>query len=286
MDLDPEYIFWQTAATCSYDSPIDGQLPRRQCSFGTGSGPSWTHSGTHFNGEGWTITSNARIDTDDNGIEIVNPRSDLGKMIVYGVHRDTDPGIVDINIMQTEAGGGPAWLGPIPFAGSLDGVLTTRRQQQALADGWVDGSIYCAGCRPEWDDKMKYLNQYIVDVGLYEGMGSLEVNPVAAFFDQYIYPNLDFSHSGVIARNMGKPKEWVQSTLAFMDDLFNTPQTIHDMIVSAPNIWFTHYGGWDPYEFRTVPEQDQVTQILATVQESSKISGVEIRRRFNSEAVA
>jgi hypothetical protein len=84
---------------------------------------------------------------------------------------------------------------------------------------------------------------------------------------------------------MGMPIEWVRSTIALAEDLFNTPRTIHEKIASAPNIWFTHYGGWNDNNLH-VPEQKQHSQILATFREGTRISGVELRRRFNVEAVA
>jgi len=306
VEHDPEFIFWKTAYTC------DGN----ECSFGSGrmrvDHAEWVaagnRSGPHMNGGSWSLSdpnrrcsTNAnstacngvwyevtRIDTDPaTGVERINPASELGKMVRFGVYRNTDPGVADANILQElEGNTGPGWLSWVPIAGDIQGMVVASRQENALRGGWVDGSIYCAGCRPEtWDSKHRYLNQYIVDVGIYEGMEALERNPVTAFFDEHIWPTLDMSPNGIIARNMGWPKEWVDNTIAFAHDLFDTPRDIFDKIASAPNIWFTYYGGSDPNELQ-VPEQEQPSRIIATLQEGTRISGVELRRRFNSEAVA
>jgi uncharacterized membrane protein len=305
VDHDPEFIFWKTAYTCNGN----------ECSFGSGRMrvdyaeyvAAGNRHGTHMDGTPWSLidqnrrcSTNAnssacngawyevtRIDTDPvTGIERINPNSELGKMVRFGVYRNTDPGVADANILQELTGDfGPSWLSWIPLAGDFQGMVTASRQDDALRGGWVDGKIYCAGCLPSWGHTHRYLNQYIVDAGLYEGMEAIERNPVTAFFDEHIYPTLDMSPSGVIARNMGWPKEWVDNTIAFAHDLFDTPRDIFDKIASAPNIWFTHYGGSDPNELR-VPEQEQPSRIIATLQEGTRISGVELRRRFNSEAVA
>jgi len=213
MEFDPEYIYWKTAFTCDEDG---------ECSFGKQGGATQTYTGTHLDGTTWSVTGAASIELDDNGMEKINPKSDLGKMVVYGVNRSTDPGVLDVNIMMAENNVGPSWLGWVPAVGSIQQVISTVNQNEALQSGWVDGKNYCNGCTPEWDTKYRYLSQYIVDTNLYEGMGSIERSPVVAFLEEEVWPTLDRSFEGVLARNMGVPKEFVADTLAFTFDLLET----------------------------------------------------------------
>jgi hypothetical protein len=227
MELDPQYIYWKTAFTC------DGN----ECSIGKNNGAAQTYSGKHFNGEEWTLTGNATVEKNADGVEKINPKSSLGKMVVYGVNRSTDPGVLDVNIMMAEDNAGPSWLGWAPAVGEVQQVVSAINQSAALAGGWVDGRNYCNGCTPEWDTKYRYLNQYIVDTNLYEGMGALDRSPVVAFLEDEVWPTMDRSAEGILAANMGMPKEYVVSTLAFVEDMMKTPQDAYALVASAPNIY-------------------------------------------------
>jgi hypothetical protein len=312
VDYDPEFIFWKTAYTC------DGN----NCSFGKKQSTRTNSDGTvvtaeqyeeaqsrngvNLDGAPWPETLKdpvancsktngvcngnwyeiLKIDTDSNGLETVNRKSDLGKMIEYGVNRQTDPGMSDVNIMMAEDGsldGG--WVGGIPVIGSINSFISALDQEKALQGGWVDGKAYCQGCTPEWEAKYKYLNQYIVDNNLYENMGAIERSPVVAFLEDVIYPEMDMSPEGVLARNVGMPKGFVVSTLAWIEDMINTPKSADSLIASAPNIYSTYYGGWSSNEL-TMPEDNDPCRILDSARECTRIAGTELRRRFNAEAVA
>ncbi|MCL2371258.1 hypothetical protein FWC63_00740 [Candidatus Saccharibacteria bacterium] len=316
VDYDPEYVFWRTAFTCrsglecsfgegridvSYsvwndtlnrsgthldDRSWSLQDPNMRCSINTPSGWRWcspSEESCACNGNTYQITN---VKTDSTGLEVVNPESDLARMIAFGVHRPTDPGVHDANIMQQIAGEAAPrnWMNGIPIAGSIWGMMDAANQIEAFNSGWVDGRVYCDGCLPTWETRYRWLNQYIVDAGIYEGMGGLGVNPVTAFFDKHIWPTMDMSPEGVLARNMGWPIEWVRDTIAFAEDLFSTPQTIHDKIASAPNIWHTHYGGWAPNQLE-VPEQTSYQRVLANTQEGTRVAGTEMRRRMSGYGV-
>jgi hypothetical protein len=306
VDYDPEFIFLQTAYTC------DGTGNSADCSFGTGFRSvtqmefeaKLNHSGYHLDGRRWTVGEmNTSIHCRRNlsgvctswhipnidinpttDLEEINPESDLGLMIRYGLNRHTDPGIQDANIMLEMSEWGPSWVSWIPIAGDIQGAVEAVRAGAALETGWVDGQVYCDGCRPSWITRYRWLNQYIVDMSLYEGMGSVERSTVSAFFDRHIYPTLDWSPAGVLARSMGMPKAWVEQTMIFAEDLFNTPQNIYAKIASAPNIWFNHYGG-DNFNIPQVPEQSTYQRILANSQEGTRIAGAEARRRMNGFGV-
>ncbi|MCL2002162.1 hypothetical protein FWG76_02020 [Candidatus Saccharibacteria bacterium] len=227
INFDPAYIYWKTAATC------DGN----ECSFGKRTANSRTYTGENLDGTPWSVTVNATVETDNNGLEKINPKSDLGKMVVYGVNRSTDPGVIDVNIMMAESNAGPAWLGWVPGVGNIQQMISAINQSNALASGWVDGKNYCNGCTPEWDTTYRYLNQYIVDSNLYESMGSFERSPVVAMLEDEIWPTLDQSAAGILARNTGMPKSLVVDTLAWVNDMLETPQDVPSLIASAPNIY-------------------------------------------------
>jgi hypothetical protein len=142
-----------------------------------------------------------------------------------------------MNILMAEGNSGPSWLGYAPAAGEMQQTISAINQSTALAGGWVEGRNYCNGCTPEWDTKYRYLDQYIVDNNLYEGMGSITKSPVVVFLEEEVWPTMDQSFEGVIARNMGVPKEYVVSTLAFVNDMMKTPQDATALIASAPNIY-------------------------------------------------
>ncbi|MCL2038558.1 hypothetical protein FWG86_01485 [Candidatus Saccharibacteria bacterium] len=300
---DPEFVFYKTAASCR------GSSNGSPCSFGvratsgstnseTGHYPGKTYTGTHPDGRTWSVTVNATIETGSDGLEKINYDSDLGKMIKYGVDRKTDPGITDANIVQEEANlttglnALDTVLNAIPVVGDFMQIAQGARQNLALEAGWVNGEAFCAGCehdndavRAKWSTDYRYLNQYIVDTNAYENVGAIDSNPVVAFMEEYIWPFEDRSYAGILAANMGMPKEWVVATLAFAEDLRDSPSEVDDLIASAPNIYMTYYHGID-LEQLTVPEDDGPYSVLANMQQSTQTAGVEWRRRFNAEAVA
>lgn len=308
VNLDPEFIYWKTAFTCN---------DAGECSFGKSGGETRTYTGTHLDGTSWSITGNATVELNSDGTEKINAKSDLGKMVVYGVNRSTDPGVLDVNIMMAEDNSGPSWLGWAPAVGEIQQVVSAINQSNALAEGWVDGKNYCNGCTPEWDTKFRYLNQYIVDTNLYEGMGALDRSPVVAFLEEEIWPTMDQSAEGILARNMGMPKEYVVSTLAWVNDLLETPQDAYALVASAPNIYNTisqragsssvsspatlatslkrnGQGACAPLADGNSPsivfekcQSGRLARLMPIrMRESTKTAGVELRRRFNSEAVA
>lgn len=314
---DPEFIFWKTAYTCDGD----------ECSFGKGGArahadgarvtredyeDALNRSGTHPDGGSWSISDpNAncsknlgsdrcngswyeitQINTNTNGMERVNSESELGKMIKWGVDRQTDPGIMDANIVQEESGGSTGssfWdnvLGAIPVVGDVMDMARAFGQSKAVENGWADGKAFCAGCGfSKWESDYKYLNQYIVDTNIYENIGAIEKSPAIAFLEEEVWPYEDRSYAGVLASNMGMPKEWVETTLAFAEDLRNSPSDVESLIASAPNIYSTYYGG-QTYNDMEIQEQDEPCKILDSMRECTQIAGTELRRRFNSEAIA
>ncbi|MDR0979864.1 MAG: hypothetical protein LBM12_01775 [Candidatus Nomurabacteria bacterium] len=273
MELDPEYVFWKTAFTC------DGS----ECSFGKSGDETQTYSGTHFDGTEWTLTGNATVEVDENGLEKINPKSELGKMIVYGVNRSTDPGVLDLNIMMAEDDSGPSWLGWAPVVGEIQQAVSAVNQSEALASGWVDGKNYCNGCTEEWDTKYRYLNQYIVDDNLYEVMGGVEKSATVAFLEEEVWPTMDQSAEGILARNMGVSKDYVSSSLAYVSDLLQTPQSEEALVASAPSIYATYYNNRQIGQLM-LPKKDATYVMLAKIQEPAKLP--DLRRRFNAEVMA
>jgi hypothetical protein len=159
------------------------------------------------------------------------------------------------------------------------------RQSGALDSGWVNGEAFCAGCGfHKWESDYKYLNQYIVDNNIFENMGGIDKSPVVAFMEEYIWPYEDRSREGILAAHLGMPKEWVVNTLAFADDLRNSPREVHELIASAPNIYASYYRGQSNELY--IPETENSCRILAQMQKCTQIAGTELRRRFNAEAVA
>ena len=304
-NLDPEFIYWKTAYTCDGD----------KCSFGTGTqsateeeyNAALNRSGTHPGGGSWSLPDNnagcsttngvctswhvTKIETDNNGIEKVNSGSSLAKMIEFGVNRDTDPGITDANIIQKESElVGGTWatiLNAIPLVGDVIDIIEANGRAKAVESGWADGRAFCAGCEdfPKWESSYKYLNQYIVDNNLYEGMGGIEKSPVVAYMEDVLWPQMDMSYEGRLAANMGMPKAWVEAVLAYADDMRNVPREIDDLVASAPNIYSAYYGGINADEL-TIPKSDNPYKILENAKQYTQIAGTELRRRFNAEAIA
>jgi hypothetical protein len=312
---DPEFVYWKTAYTCDGD----------KCSFGTGGtrkhadGTAVTRedyeaaknrSGTNPDGSSWSVSDpNAKcsetrgacngswyeitqINVNSNGLEKVNGESELAKMIKWGVDRQTDPGIMDANIVQEESGGSTGsdfWdsvLGAIPLVGDIMDTFRAFGQSAAVENGWADGTAFCAGCGfKKWESNYKYLNQYIVDTNIYENIGAIDKSPTIAYLEEEVWPFEDRSYEGVLASNLGVPKEYVVSTLAFAEDLKASPSDVESLIASAPNIYSTYYGG-QTYSDLEVQERDEPCNELDSMRECTQIAGNEWRRRFNSEATA
>jgi hypothetical protein len=291
VESDPEDLFWKVAYICTTNGKGENS---KNCSFegsvktvsfeeyqlAESRGDPFAERKTNGDYKAYVFEENSY----NNGLESVNPDSDLHKMIEYGVKRDSDLGILDVNIMQSITGGSK-WIGYIPIIGDVVEAFNQLRSTSPSVQNWANGANICAGCTPEWDTTYKYLSQYIADTSIYEGMGAIEKSPVTAYIEQEILPNQDNSYEGRLAASMGMPKEYVVSTLAYMEDLRNSPREVDSLIASAPNIYASYYGGEYPNQL-DVPSQDESCKIIDSMRECTQIAGTELRRRFNSEAVA
>ncbi|MDR0979868.1 MAG: hypothetical protein LBM12_01795 [Candidatus Nomurabacteria bacterium] len=314
VETDPEEIFWKVAYTCTKY----GNIPQAvgQCSFAGKQGVvSYAeYALAQERGDPFAESDAGKyyafvFDTDpDTGLEVVNQNSDLARMIKWGVNRKSDPGTTDINIMQegqvsTSATWLDSLLGAIPIVGDVIDIASAVGQNEIYESGWADGSAFCVGCdsaaggegewnegysgNTKWNSVYKYLDQYIIDNNLYENMEAIDTSPVSAYIDDVLWPEMDKSYEGVLAANMGVPKEWVVSSLAYANDLKVAPREAEELVASAPNIYATYYGGLN-YDTLEVPERDDSYGVLAlrTAKETTKVAGVEWRRRFNAEATA
>lgn len=306
VESDPEALFWKVAYICTTNGKGSSlnkcsfkgdqeEVPYEEYQIARGRGDPWAECTVTVNGI--TTWGNSDCngnkyrayvfeeDSYNNGLESINPDSDLHKMIEYGVKRDSDIGAFDINIAQAITGGSK-WIGYIPVIGDVVDAFNSINMNNPDVTDWATGRNICAGCNPAaWDSTFKYLSQYITDTSIYEGMGAIEKSPVTAYIEQQILPSQDNSYEGRLAASMGMPKEYVVSTLAYMEDLRNSPREVESLIASAPNIYATYYGGEYPNQL-DVPKQDESCEIIDSIRECTQIAGTEFRRRFNSEAVA
>jgi hypothetical protein len=303
----PEDIFWHVAYTCTTSGSgqnIDHcsfQGDRKDVSSAefqtaSGHGDPWARCSVNdpYALSGWSWGSSGCngdkyqayvFNLNSNGLEQVNSDSDLGRMITYGVDRNSDIGVLDANIVSMESSTGPQWLGYIPLIGDILDVVTAVKSANPKTVAWANGSNICAGCNPEWSTTYKYLSQYISDTNIYEGMGGLDKSPVTAFLETEIYPYMDRTFEGRLAAMMGMPKDWVVSTLAFAEDMNNVPRDVNALVASSPSIYTAYYGGLDLNELK-VPVDDDPCKVLDSARECTQIAGTELRRRFNAEAVA
>jgi hypothetical protein len=306
VESDPEALFWKAAFICTengkgrdidrcsfsgvrkavtadeYQLALEHGDLWAQCSVDTRWGEEWGTSGCNGSQyEAYVFEEDAY----NNGLESVNPKSDLHKMIEYGVKRNSDIGDFDINIAQAITGGTPKWVGWIPVVGDIVDAINNLNMNDPGVGNWATGANICAGCTPEWDTTYKYLSQYITDSSIYEGMGAIEKSPVTAYIEKEILPYEDRSFEGRLAASMGMPKEFVATTLAYAEDLRNAPRETDALIASAPNIYANHYLGESLNELN-VPETDNPCEALENARQCTQIAGTELRRRFNAEAVA
>jgi hypothetical protein len=255
--------------------------PWRRCSTSS----DWSSSDTGCNGTRYQAYV-FEEDASNGGLESINPKSDLHKMIEYGVKRSSDIGDFDINIAQAITGGTPQWVGWIPAVGDVINAISNLRMNDPGVRDWASGANFCAGCKPaEWDSTYKYLDQYIADSSIYEGMGAIDKSPVTAHIEREILPYENRSYEGRLAASMGMPKEFVVGAIAWAEDFKSAPREVDDLIASAPNIYTSYYLGENLNEL-VVPKQDEPCQIFSSMRECTQIAGTELRRRFNAEAVA
>ena len=307
-DENPEEVFWKVAYTCTENA--EGSSIGR-CSFkgerrnvstaeefhaARDRGDPWARCYTTINGDDYvwgTSRCNGNgyqayvFELDSDGFEQINPKSDLAKMVNYGVERNSDLGVLDANIISELAdNGAPSWLGYVPIVGDVMDAFSAASQADEDNIRWANGSNICAGCNPiEWDGTYKYLSQYISDQSLYVGMGGMTENPVMAYIEKEIAPFRDMTYEGRLAAVMGMPKAFVVNTLAFAKDIYDAPQSVDALIASAPNIYSTYYLGIDGNEFY-IPAEDETCRIFDSMRACTQIAGTELRRRFNAEAVA
>jgi hypothetical protein len=192
---------------------------------------------------------------------------------------------------------GTGWLdsllGAIPIVGDVMDIVGAVRQNEIYESGWADGSAFCVGCttgdnntgNTKWESVYKYLDQYIIDNNLYENMEAIEKSPVTAYIDDVLWPETDKSYEGVLAANMGVTKAAVVSVLAYAEDLRSAPRDAGSLIASAPNIYSTYYGGVDANHL-DIPVDENPCKVLDLARECTQIASTELRRRFNTEAVA
>jgi hypothetical protein len=247
----------------------------------------WSASrGNYCNDDDWYYGYAMVLKLGADGLEQINGTSDLGKMIRYGVNRMTDPGTMDAGILNEEMTQTPSWLGGIPILGDILQIIDEVNKQSTLDNGWVNGENFCAGCSPDRWENLKWLDQYLVDNNLYEMMGAIAESPAVGYYKTEVMPTLDMSYEGRLAANMGMPKEWVVSTLAFANDLINAPRDVDSLISSAPNIFYSISSATMIEDMTIVTPIVKSCEELTYAQNCTQIATSELRRRFNVETVA
>ncbi len=151
----------------------------------------------------------------------INPGSELSKWVVACAARDSQPGVVDPNIMASvqlintgnstvdnilETG-----TSMIPVIGNLVDLKNSLAEGQNL--GWATGQ----SCLTE--EGLNY-SRYSDDQRTMESMGIIEKSAVSKFLEKFYEKNpLDNSKEGIIARYAGMTKKQVIATLETVEYL-------------------------------------------------------------------
>ena len=174
----------------------------------------------------------------------IKQKSPCMEYIVYYTQRESEIGAADQNIIndvQVLADNGPTSMAvsatpalgevvdiynntnALRYLGYVTGeVGVTRNSGEALSVGVNNDEetktvAENLGLVPDWDGKVKYMQRYIGDQSLLEGMGLIEESAVTAALRTY-YENhpLDNSFEGILARKTGMTKENVTIALNYM----------------------------------------------------------------------
>ena len=168
--------------------------------------------------------------------------SKLMEYIVYYTQRESEIGVADQNIINdvqilSEGGVASSTISATPALGEAVDIYNNTVALNYL--GYVTGEVGVTrnggaglsvnvkgegkttaeslGLVPDWDKEVKYMQRYISDQSLLEGMGLIEESAVTVALRTY-YENhpLDNSFEGILARKTGMTKENVTIALNYM----------------------------------------------------------------------
>ena len=175
----------------------------------------------------------------------IKQSSDCMEYIVYYTQRESEIGVADQNIINdvqvlNNGGAVSTVVSSTPAIGEVIDIYNNEEALRYL--GYVTGEVgvtkndgtalsitlnsagendkkvaVSAGAVPDWDTKAKYMQRYISDQSLLEGMGVIEESAVTAALRTYYEEHpLDNSFEGILARKTGMTKENVTIALNFM----------------------------------------------------------------------
>lgn len=164
------------------------------------------------------IDSELECDNNDKNCS-VKTDGDLAKYISFCADRTSPFGVLDANILnQLETGS--VILNALPIAGNVVDIMNSFSYPENEA--WATGAKCSPMTNPEWEDKYKYYQLYIMDMHIAEqigaGINNEETgynNPVAAYRKKYAeeHPQ-DNSFAGYISRVSGITKEDAEGIIA------------------------------------------------------------------------
>ena len=172
----------------------------------------------------------------------IKQKSECMEYIVYYTQRESEIGVADQNIINdvqilNSGGAVSTTISATPAIGEVVDIYNnatalkylgyvtgevgvTKNNGEALSVGIKSGEKTTAeslGLVPDWNTKVKYMQRYISDQSLLEGMGLIEESAVTAALRTYYEEHpLDNSFEGVLARKTGMTKENVVIALNYM----------------------------------------------------------------------
>ena len=172
---------------------------------------------------------------EESDVPTINQKGACMKYIVYYTQRESEFGVADMNIASAENIEGSntvvsSVVNATPVVGELADIVNNSNALLKL--GYVTGEVGVTKNNgdslslsstgevldevPKWE-KVKYIQRFISDQRLMEGMGLIEESSVTAALRTY-YENhpLDNSFEGILARKTGMTKENVEIALDFI----------------------------------------------------------------------
>lgn len=167
---------------------------------------------------------------EDSDIPTINQEGKCMEYILWYTQRESEFGVADMNIANSKQIEGDnttvsAVVNAIPVIGEVADIVNNTNALERL--GYITGEVGVTkndgqslssikGEVPQWK-KVKYIQRFISDQRILEGVGLIEESSVTAALRTY-YENhpLDNSFEGILARKTGMTKENVEIALSFI----------------------------------------------------------------------
>lgn len=164
------------------------------------------------------------LEIDENGKQSIKPNSPLAWYISFVVNRESEPGMLDANIVNAIE---EAKLGKLSVVGAAPGLGDIIDAIAAVIDmdpetvAWATGTVNSndLNINPEWETKFKYLSQYVSDANVLSYFGDTNASvAIANYMEEYEKEHpVDNTRSGYIARISGITKQNAETILAIVD---------------------------------------------------------------------